>query len=256
LQTHAPEHPLLHVLISGGYPAFAASELDAPEEAGFPPFAHLALLRAESQQVVHAQDFLQTARACLEAAMPGGGVELHGLMPHRCRAGPATSACNCCCPARERRPLHAMLDTAMPLLHDLPEARKVRAGRSTWIPSTCIEAAPTPPRVEPVMPDAASVPPDRLPRVSGPRAARALRGDAGAPAVPLPRPSQLGGHRPHRRLELSAAGLVVPAGRARVLPDRLPRPLRGIAELGTGLLEPPARARHASPSAAPAKRCR
>ena len=28
--------------------------------------------------------------------------------------------------ARERRPLHAALDAAVPALHDLPEARKVR----------------------------------------------------------------------------------------------------------------------------------
>jgi len=126
LQTHAPEHPLLHVLISGGYPAFAASELALREEAGFPPFAHLALLRAESQQVVHAQDFLQTARACLEAAMPGGGVELHGPMPAPMPRRAGYQRLQLLLSARERRPLHAMLDTAMPLLHDLPEARKVR----------------------------------------------------------------------------------------------------------------------------------
>ena len=127
LQTHAPEHPLLHVLISGGYPAFAASELALREEAGFPPFAHLALLRAESQQVVHAQDFLQTARACLEAAMlGGGGVELHGPMPAPMPRRAGYQRLQLLLSARERRPLHAMLDTAMPLLHDLPEARKVR----------------------------------------------------------------------------------------------------------------------------------
>lgn len=127
LQTHAPEHPLLHVLISGGYPAFAASELALREEAGFPPFAHLALLRAESQQVVHALDFLQTARACLEAAMlGGGGVELHGPMPAPMPRRAGYQRLQLLLSARERRPLHAMLDTAMPLLHDLPEARKVR----------------------------------------------------------------------------------------------------------------------------------
>ena len=123
LQTHAPEHPLLHVLISGGYPAFAASELALREEAGFPPFTHLALLRAESQQVAHAQAFLQAARACFEAALPGDGVELHGPMPAPMPRRAGYQRLQLLLSARERRPLHAMLDTAMPLLHDLPEAR-------------------------------------------------------------------------------------------------------------------------------------
>ena len=126
LQTHAPEHPLLHVLISGGYPAFAASELALREEAGFPPFAHLALLRAESQQVAHAQAFLQAARACLEAAGHGNAAELHGPMPAPMPRRAGYQRLQLLLSARERRPLHAMLDTAVPLLHDLPEARKVR----------------------------------------------------------------------------------------------------------------------------------
>lgn len=126
LQTHAPDHPLLHVLISGGYPAFARSELGLREEAGFPPFAHLALLRAEAKQIAHAQAFLQAARACLEAAMPGGGTDLHGPMPAPMPRRAGYQRLQLLLSARERRPLHAMLDTAVPLLHDLPEARKVR----------------------------------------------------------------------------------------------------------------------------------
>ena len=126
LQTHAPEHPLLHVLISGGYPAFARSELGLREEAGFPPFAHLALLRAEAKQIAHAQAFLQAARACLEAAMPGGGTDLHGPMPAPMPRRAGYQRLQLLLSARERRPLHAALDAAVPALHDLPEARKVR----------------------------------------------------------------------------------------------------------------------------------
>ena len=47
LQTHHPQHPLLQTLVNGGYHAFAASEMEQRQAAGFPPFAHLALLRAE-----------------------------------------------------------------------------------------------------------------------------------------------------------------------------------------------------------------
>ena len=48
LQTHHPDHPLLGTLLNGGYPAVAALQLAEREAAAFPPYAHLALLRAEA----------------------------------------------------------------------------------------------------------------------------------------------------------------------------------------------------------------
>ena len=67
LQTHHPEHPLLETLLGGGYHAFADAELAQREAAGFPPFAHLALLRAEAQQVEATHAFLQAAKPALHA---------------------------------------------------------------------------------------------------------------------------------------------------------------------------------------------
>ena len=63
LQTHHPEHPLLLTLLGGGYPAFAETELTQREIAGFPPFGHLVLLRAEAKQVEQASAFLRAARS-------------------------------------------------------------------------------------------------------------------------------------------------------------------------------------------------
>ncbi|WP_330970548.1 helicase-related protein, partial [Lysobacter sp. A3-1-A15] len=57
LQTHHPDHPLLATLLSGGYGAFAEAELEQREAAGFPPFAHMAMLRAEAKQVEAANAF-------------------------------------------------------------------------------------------------------------------------------------------------------------------------------------------------------
>ncbi len=57
LQTHHPEHPLLQTLVNGGYHAFADAELQQREAAGFPPFAHLALFRAEAKDVAAANHF-------------------------------------------------------------------------------------------------------------------------------------------------------------------------------------------------------
>src|SRR5690606_17508644 len=84
LQTHHPDHPLLQTLVHGGYHAFADAELAQREAAGFPPFAHLALLRAEAKHVDAPMQFLRAAKELLlpfaascskeEAA---SGLELH-----------------------------------------------------------------------------------------------------------------------------------------------------------------------------------
>ena len=79
LQTHHPDHPLLNTLISGGYHAFAEAELEQRQTAGFPPFAHLALLRAEAQHVDAAQQFLQAAKRALRAH--DATLEMHGPLP-------------------------------------------------------------------------------------------------------------------------------------------------------------------------------
>ena len=47
LQTLYPEHPWLRTLLYEGYDAFAAQALDERAQTHWPPFAHLALLRAE-----------------------------------------------------------------------------------------------------------------------------------------------------------------------------------------------------------------
>ncbi|MEM6640366.1 MAG: primosomal protein N' [Pseudomonadota bacterium] len=48
IQTSFPEHPLFAELINGGYAAFAQRAMQTRREASWPPFAHVALLRARS----------------------------------------------------------------------------------------------------------------------------------------------------------------------------------------------------------------
>jgi primosomal protein N' (replication factor Y) len=72
LQTHHPDHPLLNTLINGGYHAFAHSELEQRQAAGFPPFAHLALLRAEAKHVDAANAFLHAAKSVFALPSPTG----------------------------------------------------------------------------------------------------------------------------------------------------------------------------------------
>ncbi len=122
LQTHHPEHPLLLTLIQGGYRGFAEAELALREAAGFPPFAHLALLRAEAKQADPPQQFLQQARALLEA----DGVQLAGPLPAPMPRRAGYVRAQLVLSAAARPALHAALSAALPALYVSPEARRVR----------------------------------------------------------------------------------------------------------------------------------
>jgi primosomal protein N' (replication factor Y) len=123
LQTHHPEHPLLHTLLAGGYPAVAALQLAEREAAQFPPYAHLAMLRAEAPTEADMQAFLQEAR---DEFGRHDGVQLNGPMPAPMarRAGKARG--QILLDAAQRAPLHAALHDWMPRLQALKSARKVR----------------------------------------------------------------------------------------------------------------------------------
>ena len=132
LQTHHPEHPLLQVLVGGGYRAFADAELGQREAAGFPPFAHMALLRAESKHAGAAEEFLNVAAAAFHdarATLPAAQARtllvagpVPAPMPRR--AGMHRAQLLLCAPGRAV--LHAALDAVACGLHALPEARRAR----------------------------------------------------------------------------------------------------------------------------------
>ena len=124
LQTHHPDHPLLNTLISGGYHAFAEAELEQRQMAGFPPFAHLALLRAEAQHVDAAQQFLQAAKRALRAH--DATLEMHGPLPAPMPRRAGLHRVQLLLSSPERRALHRALDLALPDIHALPEARRTR----------------------------------------------------------------------------------------------------------------------------------
>jgi primosomal protein N' (replication factor Y) len=123
LQTHHPSHPLLQTLIDGGYDAFAEAELAQREAAGFPPFVHLALLRAEAGRVETPEAFLLAARALLQAS---DAIDLHGPMPAPMPRRAGMQRAQLLLSSPQRRALHAALDAAMSELYALPQARKVR----------------------------------------------------------------------------------------------------------------------------------
>ncbi|PNS08546.1 primosomal protein N' [Solilutibacter silvestris] len=122
LQTHHPDHPLLQTLVTRGYHAFAEEELAEREAAIFPPFAHMALLRAEAKDVEPVLQFLRAAKARVGDV----GVEVHGPLaaPMPRRAGYQRMQLILSSPSRAA--LQARLDAWVPELYRLPEARRVR----------------------------------------------------------------------------------------------------------------------------------
>ena len=122
LQTHHPEHPLLQILVHGGYHAFADGELALRQAAGFPPFAHLALLRAEAKHADPPMQFLQRAKDALRDAVVDVAGPLPAPMPRRAGYQRAQLILS----AAQRRDLHGALDAILPVLYAAPDARKLR----------------------------------------------------------------------------------------------------------------------------------
>ncbi len=125
IQTHHPEHPLLHRLVSGGYPAFAEAALREREQALLPPFASLALLRAEATRADHPRDFLHRARELAEP-LCGERIQLWGPVaaPMERRAGRYRS--QLMLQAERRGDLQGLLRRWIPRLEGEKAARRVR----------------------------------------------------------------------------------------------------------------------------------
>jgi primosomal protein N' (replication factor Y) len=80
IQTSHPEHPLLKCLITEVYEGFAAGALDERRAADWPPYSHLALLRADAPARADVHAFLQAALAAAPARR-GPGLRLLGPAP-------------------------------------------------------------------------------------------------------------------------------------------------------------------------------
>jgi primosomal protein N' (replication factor Y) (superfamily II helicase) len=122
LQTHAPGHPMLQRLLAQGYAGFADELLRLRRDMGLPPFAHLALLRAESATRDDALAFLRAAHARLAAE----AVERLGPVPAPMERLAGRYRAQLLLQSRSRAALQKLLAATVPALDELPLARKVR----------------------------------------------------------------------------------------------------------------------------------
>ncbi|MGH8493679.1 MAG: primosomal protein N' [Moraxellaceae bacterium] len=121
LQTHQPDHPLLHELIVAGYAAFADRALAEREGLGFPPSGYLALLRAEATDASRPLAFLQAAASLVPAGIQGWGPV---PAPMEKRAGRFRA--HLLLQADGRRPLQEALPALIAKMEALPDSRRVR----------------------------------------------------------------------------------------------------------------------------------
>jgi len=81
VQTWHPQHALFGALRAHDYAQFAQRLLSERQAAGLPPFAHLALLRAEAREVAKAMTFLRRAAEIAAALPEADGVIVYPPVP-------------------------------------------------------------------------------------------------------------------------------------------------------------------------------
>ena len=125
IQTEYPEHPLLVSLLNHGYSAFAEQALLEREQAHWPPFARLALLRAEAATMETAMSFLGSTRELARDAK-AAAVRILGPVaaPMPRRAGRYRAQLLLHAPSHT--PLQNLLMRLLPQAESLSQAKKVR----------------------------------------------------------------------------------------------------------------------------------
>jgi len=125
LQTHHPDHPFLQLLIQRGYSALAQQLLNERQAAGFPPYTHLALLRAESSFQPVLDEFLTQAVEEIVAPTKEKLTILGPLpAPMPRRAGRYRGQILLISP--QRRELHLAIERWLIKLYTLKLAKRVR----------------------------------------------------------------------------------------------------------------------------------
>lgn len=125
IQTHHPAHPIFAALRAHDYIGFADYALSERREAGYPPFRHLALLRAESPKAGVPLAFLRRAHALAQRERPPTVEVMEPVAaPMERRAGRYRA--QLLVQSSARKPLHAFLDQWLARIWESKEAKRVR----------------------------------------------------------------------------------------------------------------------------------
>ena len=125
LQTHHPNHPLLRVLVLEGYRKFCDGALAERRRSRLPPYASLALVRAEASNREAPQSFLKDAETCARRRQHAG-VSVLGPVPSPMERRAGRYRAQLLVDAETRTALQRFLPGWIAELETLPSARKVR----------------------------------------------------------------------------------------------------------------------------------
>ena len=125
IQTHHPEHPLLHTLLHQGYEGFARAALEERKQAPFPPFTHLAVIRAEASTRDACHAFLQQVSQFIHN-LQLAEVEHYGPLPAPMEKRAGRFRAQLIIQASERRALHHCLKHFIAGIGQLKLSRQVR----------------------------------------------------------------------------------------------------------------------------------
>jgi primosomal protein N' (replication factor Y) len=125
IQTHHPDHPLLQTLLHHGYDGFAHAALSEREEAGLPPYRHMALLRCEAIKPEAAVSFMDSAREQLNN-FADQTVEVFGPLPAPMEKRAGRYRMQLILQSRQRKPLHQALQPWAHSLSTLKTGSRVR----------------------------------------------------------------------------------------------------------------------------------
>ncbi|MGI9330156.1 MAG: primosomal protein N' [Gammaproteobacteria bacterium] len=125
IQTAWPEHPLLNLLVEEGYGAFAEQALTERREATWPPYAFLAVLRAEAPERGAAFEFLEAARE-MARDLDSAGVRFLGPAPAPMERRQGRFRAQLLLHADQRGALQRFLGPWRLALESLPAGRRAR----------------------------------------------------------------------------------------------------------------------------------
>ncbi|MGD8311913.1 MAG: primosomal protein N' [Gammaproteobacteria bacterium] len=125
IQTRHPDHPLLQLLVSQGYPAFARAALAERSAARLPPASSIALLRAEATDSDRPLRFLEAVVAGISAEARRH-IEIWGPVPAAMERRAGRFRAQLLLQAVRRGDLQRLLHTLVRQLEQSKSARRVR----------------------------------------------------------------------------------------------------------------------------------
>jgi primosomal protein N' (replication factor Y) len=124
LQTWHPQHSLYAALRKHDFEAFAGQQLAERKAAGLPPFAHLALLRAEARTPQEAATFLREAAQSASALPDAAHVMVYPPVPPPVARVADIERMQMLVESSSRVALQRFLAAWLPLMHTLRRAHK------------------------------------------------------------------------------------------------------------------------------------